>query len=325
MVAQALPLNTAWPPVVELVVPAATYTSGQVIQLHDGRAGVVTGLRACATGDTIEVAVAGRYVIAKTTSVVILRGGRVFWHPLTSLAHFAKQNDRDFYLGTAANDAASADTTLVVDLNVRQWETLDMTRDPGTTATVGTAAAEGFGRPKRIGGSTKFLLTATNEAQKVDILGVESIVASGKPIIEVRVNNITNGSGGSQDFNIGLASGTNATDADSITKYVFLHIDGNSLATNIQSKDGTTTVAATTLASALVAGTPFEVWIDCRDLTNVKVYKDGVRVASGTTIDISQMGSTALSLLAHLEKTSSTDTFEIDVDRAIVRTMQQTA
>jgi hypothetical protein len=52
--------------------------------------------------------------------------------------------------------------------------------------------------------------------------------------------------------------------------------------------------------------------MDLRDPTDVQMYVDGVNVLPASVFDIS--GATTLQLLAHLEKTTGTDTAEVDVD-----------
>ena len=89
-------------------VATAAHSAGEVIQLPDGRAGVVSGLSALAIGDTGMAYVRGRFKMAKTASMVILDGGRVFWDRSASATLYkAVPNTGDFYIGTAAGDAAS--------------------------------------------------------------------------------------------------------------------------------------------------------------------------------------------------------------------------
>ena len=57
-------------------------------------------------------------------------------------------------------------------------------------------------------------------------------------------------------------------------------------------------------------------------MTNVKIYVNGARVLPGTTFDISKAAS-AWKLLAHLEKTSSTDTGDFEVVFLRARFAQQ--
>ena len=86
----------------------ASYTAGEMIQLPDGRAGVV---KEDVTSGNIGVCyVGGIFLMQKTTSMVLLQGGRAFWDHSVNKVYFRKINDRDFYAGRVLSDAASAAT-----------------------------------------------------------------------------------------------------------------------------------------------------------------------------------------------------------------------
>lgn len=297
---------------------------GTLGQLPNGKAAYADGLKPFETNDQVNWRTKGRVRVPKA-AICILDGGKVYMTFALRTCTFKRAaNSRDFYVGTAVGDYLSTDTTMLVELNDQPYYTLDLARDPFTTVTVGTAAAEGFGRPKRMGGATKFILSATNEAQKVDAFSEESFSTAAKPIIEARVNVVSGGAGGAQDFNIGIADATHATDGDAIAKHLFLHIDGNDLSLLMQSKDGVTTVAAVDSTLVFVAGAPVEVWIDLRAPATPKIYVDGVRVFDGTTgaltnFDISA-AATAWKLAVHLEKTAAVDVFDVDVNHLRART-----
>lgn len=304
--------------------PDADRVTAEVIQMPDGRAGVVchdvlSGVKGAAR-------TSGVFLVQKTTSMVVLDGGRVFWDHSANKAHFKSVSDRDFYLGVAVGDAASADTTLYVNLNVLPAYKLDLARDPYINVPVGTQAAGGYAAPYREGGGIRFNLTATNEAQKADALSVERLAPGSNPIVEMAFRMPNGGSGSASDFSIGLANATHATDADSITDSIFVHMDGGSTTIYAECDDGTNETAATTTATTFTAGTALstrvEVWIDCRDLSSLKFYVDGVRVASGTTFSVAAM-TNAVGLLAHVEKTSGTETADMTIDWLRARISQQ--
>src|SRR5262245_34902241 len=133
MVAEALYKNDPSP--LGLVAEAAL-TSGQVIELPDGRAGVVDSQRGFSANDLASVKTSGVFLVQKTTGMVILAGGKVFWDYSTNKAHFKAVGDRDFYLGTAVKDAALNDTTVLVNFNVLPSYLVDLARDPFVTAIV---------------------------------------------------------------------------------------------------------------------------------------------------------------------------------------------
>lgn len=303
----------------------AAIDAGEVQQLADGSAGVFAMLNDAASGDRVGFVVEGMFTVAKTTGIVLLDGMPVYWDHSANKAHFRKVNDRDFYLGTVVGDAASADTTVVVNLNVQPAWTIDALRDGGISVATGTAAAGGFDLPRDFSGAKRLMLTATNEAQCVDILSTDRVAVGANPIVQAVVRIGANGSTNAVDFSIGLANGTSTTDADAITEHVLIHVDGGDLSLFAQSKDGTTTVTATDTTVDATAGTAvanrFEVWMDARDPASVKLYVDGVRVLSGTTFVLTA-ATGPLGLLAHLEKTTGTATGTVYVDALRAKTSQ---
>ena len=150
---------------VNIVVPAAGYASGQVILLPDGRAGVVSSLRAVVEGETVAVKVKGQHSVAKTASIVILDGGEVMWdHSANSATIPLYVTSKDFYLGRAIGDAASADTSMVVDLNAdRNSAYITLQKSPFGTLRVLTAGAPVCGMA---GGGFYAAFSPTAEAQK---------------------------------------------------------------------------------------------------------------------------------------------------------------
>ena len=303
--------------------PTTAVVAGQVVQLPDGRAAVAPRSIPASTLGAVQVCGLAR--LDKAASIVILAGGRVYWDASANKATFRTVNDADFYLGTAAADAASSATTVDVFLNVMQQNTIDAINGPSLSVATGTAAAGGFGLPQVYGGARALTLTATNEAQCVDLLSVDRVSVTSNPILEAQVRIGANGSTSAVDFNIGLANGTSTTDADAITESVFFHVDGNSLDLLAESDDGTTEVSATDTTVNVTAGSAVanrvEFWIDARDPADVKLYVDGVRVLSATAFVLTA-ATGPLGALAHLEKTSSTATAgPVYIDRLTIRTM----
>lgn len=303
----------------------AAITGGQVIQLPDGRAAVVpTDVSAAGLG---AAQTRGVFRLAKTTSMVLLDGGRVYWDFSANKAHFKKVADQDFYVGrVVGGDAASAATTVDVALNINPPDLIDLDRDPFTSVVVGTQALGGLLPPIRQGGSHLFNITATNEAQKVDALSVDGFATAANAIIEVAFRVPNGGSGSASDFSMGVANASHASNADTITDSIFFHLDGGSTTINAECDDGTNETAATTTATTFTAGilqaNRVEGWIDFRDPSSVKFYLDGVRVASGTTFSVAASTAT-WKLLMHVEKTSGTETADLIVDWARVRIADQ--
>ena len=311
--------------------PVVAVAGGEMIQLMDGRAAWAP--TAIAAGVQGAVQVKGIVKLTKTTSMVFLNGGRIYWDASASKAHYKKVNDRDFYCGRATADAASADTVCYVALNIDPPYDIDMLRGEGGNLSVptGTQATgtAGFGMPLNFGRSVSLRLTATNEAQCIDMLSVDRFAVGANPIAEFVIRLAAGGSGSASDFNWGFANGTSTTDADAITESAFFHFDGGALTINAESDDGTTEVAATTTGVSFTAGSAVsdrkEFWLDARDISDIKYYIDGVEVNAAT----SNLGNLALAagplgLLIHLEKTSGTETFgPVYIDRACCRLMEQ--
>lgn len=303
--------------------PVSALDAGQVIQLGDGRAAVAEV--AIAAGVKGQVAISGIFKVTKTTSMAFLEGGRVFWDHSANKAHFKKVNDRDFYLGTAAFDQLTESATYVyVNLNNRQHIAVDLALDPYLSVLAGTAALNGFGYPYREGGGLRFNITATSEAQKVDALSLDGFSYASNPIVDLAFRGAV-GSGSASDFSLGVANASHATDADSITDSAFIHLNGNDLNIYAECDDGTNETAATDTTIDYVAtavlGSRVECWIDLRDMSSIKFYVDGARVNSATTFSMAASTAT-LYLLAHLEKTTGTETASIIVDWMRARLME---
>jgi hypothetical protein len=252
--------------------------------------------------------------LTKPNTIQFLDGGQVYWDPANNQTNFKRAlNSKQFFCGVAIGDAPLSATSMSVQLN--NWPAplfydLDLGRDEIVPPVIiGTAAYPTMGYFRHGGGHT-MILAATNEAEKVDALGVDSFPATGaRPIIEMSIDVQSVGSGASPKFNIGVASGTNATDITSAANYVLCNINGNSTAIKFQSKDGTSaTISTTDSTKTLTAGTPFEIWLDMRNPASVGVYVEGVQVLTSTVFNVSAAAS-AWKLIAHLVKTATTDTF----------------
>lgn len=300
-------------------------SAGEVIQLADGRAAVVT--TDLAIGELGSVAVGGVWKVEKTTSMVLLAGGRVFWDHSANKAHYKTVNDRDFYVGTAIADAASAGTTVDVALNVQQRNTIDALNGPSLSVATGTIAAGGFDLPKSYGGAKGLSLTATSEVQAVDILSVDRVAIASNPILEAQFRLGANGSTSAVDISIGFANGTSASDASAVAERCFVHIDGGALDLFAESDDGTTETALVDTTVNVTAGSAvanrFEVWMDARNPADVQIYVDGVNVLPDSVFTLAA-ATGPLGLLAHLEKTTGTATAgPVYIDRLVCRTMEQ--
>lgn len=304
--------------------PDAAALAGEVVQVKDGRAGVIpTDVASGAVGAT---RLEGVWRLLKTASIAILNGGRVYWDHSANTATYKKVNDRDFYVGRAVADSSGTDTTVDVEINIDPPYDIDLNRDGFFSVPTGTQAFNAFGYPKPFGAARLIELTGTSEAQCIDLLSVDKFAVGANAIVEAIIRIPVNGSGAAVDFNIGIGNGTSTTDADAVTEHVFFHIDGGALDILAQSKDGTTTVAATDTTVDATAGSAvanrFEFWIDARDPADVQLYINGANVLPATVFKL-DAATGPLGILAHLEKTTGTTTAQFIIDRFTARYAQQ--
>src|SRR5574338_1727402 len=100
------------------VTVSAAVAVGEVWQLKDGRAACYRSLGAASSGDRVNWTTEGQFTLAKAAGFAALDGGRAYWDHSANAVSYRKVDDREFYLGRFFGDAASADTTCTVSLNV---------------------------------------------------------------------------------------------------------------------------------------------------------------------------------------------------------------
>lgn len=300
---------------------AASTGAGELRQLGDGRAGFYQKDVGASSGDFVLITTSGQVTLPKTNGVALLDGGRAYWDHSANAITYKPANDRDFFAGAIVGDYAAGDTQVVVNLNIEPRYLLDIARDPFVTAIVGTQALGGLALNRR-GGAHNIVLNATNEAQKVDILTRDGFAVAANAIVDLIFNVISDGAGTVVDVSMGVANGTNATNADDITESLFIHLNANSTTILAESDDGTTEVVATDTTITYTEGTPVEVWFDLRDPEDIQIYINGVLVLGATEFKLNA-ATGPLKLLIHVEKTASTDTYEIDINRLCARIMEQ--
>lgn len=303
--------------VVDVTAPEAL-SCGEVIQLPDGRIGVTAGLTGIASGDPAALIVNGQFTFAKTASVVCLDGGRAYFDKSAgTITPLQTESADNVYAGVFVGDAASAATTCVVDINVEQrtvWDMHDGAADTVIVQTTGTTKLEWSG------GTCQFSFSTNAEAEKVDILSKMSVPVTQKMIFEAIWEVVTACDADVGDVSVGLANATHASDADSITESCFFHQDsGADLNLDAESDDGTTEVAATDTTVDIVAGTPKEVWIDARDLTDIQMYVDGVLVLGSTEFKL-DAATGPLKALWHVEKSANDSAGVFQLHRMVLRT-----
>jgi len=286
---------------------------GEILQLPNGKAAWSASQTAIASGDPAAMVTAGHVRVLKTASVAILDGGPVYWDRSANTATpVLAATGADFYAGAAVGDAAATATTVVIDLNVEPVYTIDLLRDPAVSIAVGDATLTNQG------GAMVFNILATSEAEKIDAISYRSIPVTIPFIVEGRMASYVIGTDNTVDMNVGLANATHATSADTITESLFIHLD-ETLDIFIESDDHTTEVAATDSTVDCVDNTYFDFAFDCRDLTDIQVYINGVNVLPASVFKLNA-ATGPLCLLAHVEKTTGTATGEMRVAKLAVRT-----
>lgn len=299
----------------------AAISGGEVVQLRNGQAAVIP--YDVANGEKGGAQTEGVYNVTKTASQVWLDGAPIWWDHSANSATCVPPltaGDRDFFLGSAVGDVASAATEGKVNLNVQPVYEIDLQRDGGDAAVVKTS-----GTPYiySIGGSLEGAFSATAEAQKVDWLSKRSFAVGSNWILEAVVEVVTNADADVADLSIGVANATHASDADSITESAFFHFDmGADLDIDVESDDGTTEVAATDSTINWAVGTPLHLVIDGRDPAGLVFYVNGVATGDAQTKVLSA-ASGPLKALFHLEKSSNDSPGVVQLDVLRVRTGQQ--
>jgi hypothetical protein len=304
------------------MLAASTYDAGQLIQLPTGEAGFLYSESPVSTGaDTEDLRTRGKATVYKATGVVLLAGQEVYWDHSANNLTYQKVNDRDFYAGIVVANASSAAVSCVIDLNKRQRFDIDLGRDHFDTVLVGTQAVGGFGEPKVRGGGRKLVLSATSEAQKVDLFSRDRFALASNWIAEFLFTLADNGAGSAPALSIGVANATHATNASSIAERCFVHLDGNALGLFAESGDGTTTVALTDTTVDVTEGSAVanrvHVLMDGRDPADVQIYVNGALVLGSTVFNIAA-ATGPLGLLVHLEKTAAADVYEVDPEKVRV-------
>lgn len=295
--------------------PATAMTAGEVRQMPDGRACFAP--TAIAAGKLGAVMVDGVVEVAKTASMVMLKGSRVFWDASANKAHLLHvSNTTDFYLGVVQETAASAAATVKVAINANPKYTIDL-GDGFWSVPVSTA-----GNMQQVIGhkeGVSFVLDATSEAQKHDALSNLGIAVNTPCLVESEIVVNLALSTSDVDLNVGLANATHATDAGDITESLFIHIDGGDLNINAESDDGSTEVNAKDTTIDHVVGTPFLAQWDLSDWEDIQLYINGVNVLPDSVFKLNA-ATGPLKLLAHIEKAAGTAVGNVTIRRLGLRT-----
>ena len=277
----------------ELTAPSAL-VAGQVLRDISGFVGVHPAIAGTASGDVAAIQIAPNiYRLAKTADILLFPGQKAYWVTSTNKVSYAG----DVLIGTVLLDAAAAATTVDVVLNADPMRSIDF-RDGGWDQ----ARLLGYGISS-VGGTTFLDLGLTAEAAMASILSHKSIAIANPFIAFFDFAIFDVGDNAALDLNIGLANAGHATDADSITESMFLHIDGTSLNLMAESDDGTTEVTTVDTTVDAVDDTFIHAVMDARALADIQLYVNGVNVLPDSVFKL-DAATGPIKLLAHAEKTS---------------------
>lgn len=103
------------------ITTSANAASGEILQLSDGRAGVVSGLNAVTSGDKAALVTEGLVAITCAAATTFAVGDRVYWDASADLAiqpSLAMDGSADFYLGLCAETCTSSQAQVKILLNL---------------------------------------------------------------------------------------------------------------------------------------------------------------------------------------------------------------
>lgn len=305
--------------------PVAAHAAGEMVHLPDGRAAFAP--TAIAAGVIGAVQTTGIVLVTKTADLVWVDGCEIYWDASANSAILYPASDEDYLLGVAYGDATAAATTGYVNLNVKPVYKIDLNRggiadifDSVIVKTVVGSTAVEVPHIKHMGCVNAFILGATAEAQKIDLLSKQGFTVGSDWVVEGSFTVVDDGDAAAIDFNIGVANGTHATDANSITERCLLHTDANTVDILAWSTDGTTTVALTDTTVNYTLGTPVHFVIDGRNPADIQMYVNGALVLTAEVFKL-DAATGPLKLLAHIEKTADDETADYRINYLRVRTM----
>jgi predicted RecA/RadA family phage recombinase len=301
---------------------AASISAGEIHQMANGLAAYRNSANGATSGDSTKWETSGIVTVTKKSGVVILDGAPLWWdHSANEATCVPLVGDRDFFLGTAAlngTDEASAAITVACDLNVK----------PRYSAWLGDGhvwtneATLGLGTTPLLGGGFQMAFDAVAEVAQVANYTEWSCLTTANGIFESRVAIFDIGDAAALDIDFGWATGSHASDFESIAVFAAFHLDGNALLAYVHSDDATTDVAPVSTTITLVDNTYHWFVIDTRDTAGVKFYIDGVRCNVATTFTWAAASGSVRPVFM-MEKTSDDTTADVRVAFAGVRIAEQ--
>jgi hypothetical protein len=249
----------------------------------------------------------------------MLAGGRAYWDRANSKVTWNKATTGAFYIGTVEADAASADATVLINLNARQRNRIQWDDDIFTTALVGSATATRTpSAPLRAGGHRH---QRSGEVRRA--LGQRpSRSPTGRSSRPASPTSPSVRRGGRRQPRPGQRHARHRRRLDHRARLLPLGRRRARRSTRSR-RTARPPSPRPTPPSSRVDGTYQEFWIDARDSTNVKLYINAVRVLSGSTFKLNA-GTGPMKALVHIEKTTGTTTGSVAVEFLNVRSTDLT-
>lgn len=217
---------------------------------------------------------------------------------------------KDDFFGNGASISTSA-------LYGSNWVVADTSSSGTPTYVIGTDGGAASQAP----GIAKLDMDNTGEAQVVILShgGIEQFDVNDRLIYEARVKMNQSAVTSGTDFSFGLCAGQNAT-WDSTTVMAAFRVVGatSTTAVVVETDDGTTDLDDKATGQTLINAWKY-FKIDLTDLTSVKFYMTNgnsnlVRVAAGTTFDMSAYSSCVQPVFQLQKAASGTQTDGVSID-----------
>lgn len=300
--------------------PTAAITGGDMIQLPDGMAAFASVDIAAGVQGAVQVY--GLCKCDKTANIALLHGGDAYMDISTGKIHFRPESGtNDFRAGIIHGDYAAADTTCYILLNEEARYTIDL--QAPSCDWIGEELAAGVAGSVNAypGGGAQIVISSENAVQSNALRSLRTVLGSAKPILEFRFTRSAT-TDAAVDLDIGLATGTHASDFETVTAFAAFHYDGDDLNIDTHSDDNSTDRAPADTTIDHVEGTYHEGWIDGRDSANVKFYVEGVLVDTSSAKRTLALAS-AYAAVFMTEKTTGTAVGGGIVSRLRVRTQTE--
>jgi hypothetical protein len=306
------------------MIAAASVSAWEIQQMPDGRAGYRKSSNGASSADSTSWQTTDQVTVTKKTDVVIVNGSKLWWDQTNNWATpVPPYSGSSFYLGTAnvpatsTNEGVEASASVTVGVNINEFprDEIDLSKGPWTDE-----ATNGLG-VTNLSAGFQLAFDAVTEVAQAAKYSLHTVPSTRPGVFACDVAVFDKGDNAALDMDIGIATGSHATDFSSVTSFVAIHFDGNDLSIKAHSDDDVTPVAPVDSTLDAVDDTIFHLEIDYRSRADVRIYIDGVRICSDTTFALKSSGE--VRPVAMIEKTSDDTTADIRIFNPTLRMMEQ--